>query len=153
MENAAGWLVLRVEGKEPQSFALKEGKNLIGRKTSTTNPDIAISDDIFVSRNHAVVVVKKTNSNSYEYILADNTAELGKPSLNGTYINGQKERVGEQPIKLNDGDTIQIGLTKFVLKAADVAVDAQDAVKLAAKIDYKETVSFPNLNVVLRKKI
>ncbi len=149
----AGWLVLHTEGKEPQSIALKEGKNIIGRKTMTSCPDIAVPDDIFVSRNHAVLVVRKNSANKYEYILADNTEQLGKPSLNGTYINGESERIGEQPVKISDGDTLQVGLTKFVLKAADVAIDAQDAIKLATKLEYKETVEFPNAAVVLRKKI
>ncbi|MCQ2973364.1 MAG: FHA domain-containing protein [Bacteroidales bacterium] len=153
MENqVAGWLVLHTEGKEVISFELKEGKNRIGRKTTQNSPEIFIDGDLFVSRNHAVLVVRKNEKTEYEYIIADNTEIQGKPSLNGTYINGNSERLGESPVKLKDGDTIQIGLTKFVLKTSTVAINAEDAIKLAAKVEYTNTVEFENSQAVLRKR-
>lgn len=151
-DNAAGWLILHTEGKEPQSFALKEGRNRIGRKTSQNFPDVYAVGDLFVSRNHAVLVVKKNERSEYEYIIADNTEIQGAPSLNGTYINGNSERLDDKPVKLKDGDTIQVGITKFVLKTAAVAINAEDAIKLAAKLEYTNTVEFESSQAVLRKR-
>ena len=151
-DNAAGWLILHTEGKESQSFALKEGRNRIGRKTSQNFPDVYAVGDLFVSRNHAVLVVKKNERSEYEYIIADNAEIQGAPSLNGTYINGNSERLGDKPVKLKDGDTIQVGITKFVFKTAAVAISAEDAIKLAAKVEYANTVEFESSQAVLRKR-
>ncbi len=151
-DNAAGWLILHTEGNEPQSFALKEGRNRIGRKTSQNFPDVYAVGDLFVSRNHAVLVVKKNERFEYEYIIVDNAEIQGAPSLNGTYINGNSERLCDKPVKLKDGDTIQVGITKFVLKTATVAINAEDAIKLAAKLEYSNTVEFESSQAVLRKR-
>ncbi len=151
--NPAGWLVLHTEGVEPKTYPLKEGKNRIGRKTSSNIPEVAVENDIYVSRNHAVIVVKKTPQLDYEYIIVDNAEVLGKPSLNGTFINGNSERIGDKPEKLKDGDTIQIGITKFVLQGAKAAVDVEDAVRLTSKLDYAQTVEVFNSGAVLRKRL
>ena len=60
--------------------------------------------------------------------------------------------LGDKPMKLKDGDTIQVGITKFVLKTAAVAINAEDAIKLAAKLDYTTTVEFESSIAVLRKR-
>lgn len=150
-KNAAGWLIVHTEGKEKQSFTLKEGKNRIGRKTSKHTPDVPIDNDIYVSRNHAIIVVRHNDKSEYEYLLVDNAELLGKPSLNGTYLNGDTERIGEKAIRLNDGDTVQVGITKLVLKTAHIAVDVDDAIKLVEKTGYAKTVEFENSQAVLRK--
>ena len=154
MENTpAGWLVLHTEGCEPKTYALKEGKNRIGRKTVTNAPDVPVENDIYVSRNHAMLVVKKAENLDYEYIIADNTELLGKPSLNGTFINGSPERIDEKPVKLKDGDTIQCGITKFVLQSAKAAIDVEDAVKLTSKLGFTPTVEITNSAAILRKRV
>lgn len=154
MENKiAGWLILHTEGRETASYELHVGKNRIGRIATANNPDIPVADDMFVSRNHAVLVVRINDRNQYEYLIADNAEVQGKPSMNGTYINGDTQRLGDQPIKLKDGDTIQVGVTKFVLKTADVAITVDDAVKLTQKLGYTETVDVFKPGVVLRKRV
>ena len=154
MENIpAGWLVLHTEGCEPKTYALKEGKNRIGRKTVSNAPDIPVENDIYVSRNHAMLVVKRLENLDYEYIIADNTELLGKPSLNGTFINGSPERIDEKPVKLKDGDTIQCGVTKFVLQSTKAAIDVENAVKLTSKLDFTPTVQINNSAAILRKRV
>lgn len=140
-ENAAGWLIVHTENKAPENFPLKEGRNLIGRKTSKNNPEIPINDQ-YASRRHALLIVRKTERYEYEYSIADNAEALGKPSLNGTYINGNSTRIAEKSVKLKDGDTIQVGETKLVLKSAKVAVNVEDAIKLVGKTGYQKTVDF-----------
>ena len=89
----------------------------------------------------------------YEYLLADNAEVQGKPSMNGTYINGDTTRLGDKYVFLHDGDTIQVGVTKFVLKTAEVAITVDDAVKLTQKLGYTETVDVSKPGVVLRKRV
>ena len=154
MENTcAGWLVLHTEGCESKTYPLKEGKNRIGRKSLNVMPDVAVENDIYVSRNHAVLVVRRTEGIDYEYLIADNEEVQGKPSLNGTFVNGNPERLGDKPVKLKDGDTIQIGITKFVLQTSKIAVNVEDAVKLTSKLGYEKTVEVYNSGAVLRKRI
>ena len=154
MENKpAGWLILHTEGKESNSYSLHVGKNRIGRVSTANVPDVPVSDDMFVSRSHAVLVVRINDRNQYEYLLADNAEVQGKPSMNGTYVNGDSTRIGDKPVILHDGDTIQVGVTKFVLKTADVAISVDDAVKLIQKLGYVETVDVFKPGVVLRKRI
>jgi pSer/pThr/pTyr-binding forkhead associated (FHA) protein len=154
MENIpAGWLVLHTEGCEPKTYPLREGKNRIGRKTLSNAPEIPVENDIYVSRNHAMLVVKKLQNLEYEYIIADNAELLGKPSLNGTFINGNTERLDEKPVKLKDGDTVQVGITKFVLQSTQAAINVEDAVKLTSKLSYAPTVEITNSAAVLRKRV
>ncbi len=155
MENTtkkAGWLIIHTEGKEKLTYELKEGKNFIGRHTSNNAPDISLQD-VFVSRMHAALVVRITDKYEYEYLLADNAEVLGKPSLNGTFVNGNENRIGNEIVKLADGDTIQVGITKLVLKTSKVAIDVEDAVKLVDKMEYKKTVDIDSHGTVLRTMI
>ena len=154
MENTpAGWLVLHTEGCEPKTYPLKEGRNRIGRKTVSNAPDVPVECDIYVSRNHAMLVVRRLQNLDYEYVIADNAELLGKPSLNGTFVNGNPERLDDKPVTLKDGDTIQIGITKFVLQTAKAAVNVDDAVKLTSKLGYTPTVELTNSAAILRKRV
>ncbi len=146
-KNIAGWLIINTEKSEYTSFDLFEGKNLIGRKTPNYTPDIAL-DDNYVSRKHAVLIVRKNENNFYEYLIADNAELNGKPSSNGTFINGDKQRLGDKVQKIIDGDTIQIGMTKLVLKSANISLDINEATKLVKKQEFQ-----PTINVVKQAKL
>lgn len=155
MENQkkiAGWLITHIEDKEKVAFELKEGKNFIGRHTNKNTPDVSLHD-VFVSRQHAVLVVRTNEKYEYEYFIADNADVQGKPSLNGTFINGNETAIGDEIVKLKDGDTIQVGITKLVLKTSEVAIDVDDAVKLVEKTEYKKTVDFEKSGAVLRTTV
>ncbi len=136
MDNTtAGWLILLSDGSESTHYELHKGKNRIGRQSTLSRPDIPVANDIYVSRNHAVLAVKLTERNTYEYILADNEKVQGKPSTNGTYLNNSKERIDGNPVRLKDGDVIRCGKTSFKLKTTDLQVEAADGVKLAQKVE------------------
>jgi len=152
-EKEAGWLIIHTENKNIETFSLKEGRNLIGRKTTKNTPNISISDN-YVSRHHAVVFVKQNQKYEYEYSIADNAEALGKPSMNGTFVNGNTNRLREKRIPLKDGDTIQIGETKLVLKTTQVAIDVESAIKLVGKTGYEQTVNVrPNKGGLLKTVI
>ena len=81
-------------GRAGESFPMEDDRVAIGR-----SPDAGIFlDDVTVSRNHALLVVR----NDGTYI-----DDLG--SLNGTYVN--RSRIESQ--KLEDGDEIQVGKYKL----------------------------------------
>jgi len=147
----AGWLVIHTEGTEHTSFELVIGKNIIGRKTPNYSPDIAL-DDVFASRVHANIIVKINENNFYEYYVADNeTINNGKPSMNGTFVNGSNTKLGEKPQQIIDGDTIQVGQTKLVLKAAKININVEEAIRLVKKQEYQTTVDFVNQSKLSKK--
>lgn len=149
----AGWLILGGAGQEQASYELHVGKNRIGRTSKLSHPDIPIQNDKYASRNHAILVVRISERNVYEYLIVDNAQLLGKPSTNGTFVNGAQKRIGDQPVMLKNGDRIKCGATEFTLKTTDIAVEVEDGVKLAQRLG--ETVVNTNMapGVVLRRKV
>ena len=136
-----GWLIVHTEGEEHKVYELFYGKNIIGRPTENFKPDVPV-DDPYVSRRHAVIEVKTNQYNFNEFFISDNDeVNEGKKSTNGTYINANTERISE-PVKIIDGDTIQIGETKLVLKTSDINYTVEEALKLVKRQEYKTTVDF-----------
>lgn len=132
-----GWLVVHDENTRPQTYLLKYGKNIVGRKSDAKPCDVMIeSEDGYMSRNHCVVEVQRNRAGVYEYVLS----EVG--STNGTFINADAEKrmkPGDE-IYLADGDTVQIGRTKVVLKTLRTAKDAADAGKIVRNNPVSHTV-------------
>ncbi len=95
VEEAGAALVIRSGGgRAGESFTIDQDRMSIGR-----TPDAAVFlDDVTVSRNHALLVLRKDG----HYI-----DDLG--SLNGTYVN--RRRIESH--KLADGDEIQVGKYKL----------------------------------------
>lgn len=95
VERAGAALVIRSGGgRAGESFPMTEDRVAIGR-----SPDAGVFlDDVTVSRNHALLVVRN------EGTFID---DLG--SLNGTYVN--RKRIESQ--HLEDGDEIQVGKYKL----------------------------------------
>lgn len=84
-----------------QAIALEAAAYSVGR--DLTNAIVLDFDT--VSRQHAILLrVPVPSTNQYRYRLVDGNAD-GKPSTNGTFING-KRCLSEQ---LNHGDTILFG--------------------------------------------
>jgi hypothetical protein len=109
---APGWIFVHDENTPKQSFDLKTGKNIIGRKSSVS-VDIPIdTTDDYMSRRHCIIEVVKKLEGNYDFLLSDYKA------LNGTFINGiaKKRLKTEDIILLNDGDTVQLGMTKMVFR-------------------------------------
>ncbi|MBN2894089.1 MAG: FHA domain-containing protein [Bacteroidales bacterium] len=149
-KKVAGWLIVHTEGTEHVNYELYEGKNIIGRSTPNFSPDIPL-DDTYVSRKHAVMIVRLNENNFYEYYIADNDEVNGKPSMNGTFVNGKTERIGKSAVKMIDGDTVQIGVTKFVLKSTEISIDIEEAIKLVKKQEYQTTVDFVTQSKLYKK--
>lgn len=94
-----GWLVI-VEGNQiGRDFRIIPGLNTIGRDKDNTI--VIDNQDKSISRNRHCLVEYDMKNNNY-YI------ERGG---NNTYLNG--DRVGGEGVKLNSGDTIEIGETKL----------------------------------------
>lgn len=148
----AGWLTLNPGMPDSRTYELHVGKNRIGRVSKLSRPDIAISGDMMVSRNHAILAVKINERNVYEYWIADNEQSLGKPSTNGTFINNSPQRMDGKPQRLNDGDTIRCGHQILQLKTATYSVEADEGVKLAQKVAEQQTYN-NRQGAVLRQKI
>jgi hypothetical protein len=93
---------------EKMEFALKEGENIIGRPSKKgMPPDVPLADaDRFVSRRHAMVVVKGS-----KYLLHD----MG--SANGSYLNNERlQPLTYYPLK--DGDVIEIEGRRLIINIA-----------------------------------
>ncbi|MCB1325009.1 MAG: FHA domain-containing protein [Spirochaetales bacterium] len=115
-----GWLIVHSEGLEATEFVLHYGQNSIGAGRGDTRPDIAIDDDLFVSREHAVLEVTWEETHVL-FVLTDGPGNGPRqsPSLNGTFVNGRPSRISPtERRQIEHGDTIQIGRTKLALRSA-----------------------------------
>lgn len=140
-----GWLIVKDEVTATQTFILRKGINTIGRLSKARPADIMVdTDDEYVSRPHCTIEVKIGKSGMVEYVLQDGVAQPDgswKNSLNGTYLNGQEPRLSEfDRIYLNDGETVQIGVTKLVLKSYELSATLQQAYRQVEDMDYERTV-------------
>lgn len=107
------WLIVHTENKQTESFSLREGVTFIGRKKKEDGSAcIVLHDDPFVSRTHAFVKLKCIGGD-VQVALYD--GDGSKQSVNGIFLNGRETRIHQQ-CALQEGDTVQIGTTKLVLK-------------------------------------
>lgn len=136
-ENELGWIVVHDENTESQVYSLKIGKNTIGRKSESVKVDIGIeTTDKYMSRNHCAIEVNPNRRGGYDYILSNSE------NKNGVYINADREKKlkSESLIFLEDGNTIQIGRTKIVLKIPDFAANKDIARQKVVDMDYNQTI-------------
>lgn len=140
-----GWLVVHDENAPPQTHALRIGRQVIGRKSMSKPCDVMIDTaDSYMGRNHCIIEVKPNRSGGYEFFLSDVKMTNGIPeqmSTNGTFINAAPTPLKPKDlVYLNDGDTIQIGQTKVVLKTLQSSVSADEAKSTVEGSDYMPTV-------------
>ena len=85
-----------------QVFPLYEGRNIVGREQSC---DIALTSDDKVSSKHLVLLWR-----------AGEGIQWGEDQMssNGTFVNGE---FASEKFKLNNGDVLLVGNTKFVYLA------------------------------------
>ncbi|MEN9610639.1 MAG: Inner rane component of cytoplasmic domain [Bacteroidota bacterium] len=94
-----------------RTFALKLGKNFIGRRADN---DVVLDQDEHISRRHAVVEVFATPNANWRYIVYD-IGNLGETqSKNGIYVGSRRLSTFEQ-LNLVSGNTFQLGDTKLSL--------------------------------------
>lgn len=108
------YLVVHTENKQTKSFPLLEGDTIIGRVEMIGENCIVIKDDEFVSRVHCFININYSKEGLITQIVDNGRFNNSKPSLNGTYYNGNPKRIKFQNLK--NGDTVQIGMTKLVYK-------------------------------------
>lgn len=140
-----GWLIVHDENAPSQTHTLRLGRQVIGRLNSSSPCDIMInSQDVFMSRNHCVLEVKPNRSGGFDYLLSDRKTSGGTPenmSTNGTFVNAiAKPLQPNDVVYLNDGDTIQMGTTKAIIKTIKTVANAQDATRIVQDSDYTPTV-------------
>ena len=140
-----GWLVVHDENAVQQTHPLRIGRQVIGRKSVSRPCDIMIeTDDPYMGRNHCILEVKPSRSGSYEFFISDVKMTSGAPeqmSTNGTFINAHPTALKPKDmVYLKDGDTIQMGQTKVVIKTLISAATATDASRIVQDTDYMPTV-------------
>jgi pSer/pThr/pTyr-binding forkhead associated (FHA) protein len=98
--------VLTVQSKQGiQQFSLKEGVNLIGRKSDKGTAEIKLADQ-YVSREHAKVYVENRAGKIYLSI-----EDVG--SLNGTFNKSKAKLKTALKYPFTTGDYFIVGLTKI----------------------------------------
>jgi len=140
---SVGWLIVKDELTDTQTFTLQLGTNTIGRQSARRpSTHVIVTRDEYMSRPHCTIEVRMGKLGP-EYILRDGAVIDGawKSSLNGTYLNGKEPRLSQyDQFFLEDGDTIQIGETKLVLKAGTSVASQQQAAQAVEAMDYERTV-------------
>jgi pSer/pThr/pTyr-binding forkhead associated (FHA) protein len=143
-EDEIGWLIIHDENTDSYTFDLRKGINRIGRNSDTTDQDVNIrikTQDRFMSRHHCDIEVRwKSGKNVYEYVLSDKAYQRKKASANGTFVNAGRQLSPRDEILLNDGDTIQVGRTKLVLKLHSTVGNLQEAESWVREMDYFKTI-------------
>ncbi|WP_215239383.1 FHA domain-containing protein [Dyadobacter helix] len=130
-----GWIVVHDEFTPEQTFPLKIGKNRIGRYSPDKPCEVMIkTNDTFMSRNHSVIEVKEKADGKLIYIISD----IG--STNGTFINALRRLSEYDKIILLDGDTVQLGRTKIVLKTKESTQSSSEASRKVKREGYMKTV-------------
>ena len=94
-----------------------------------------------MSRHHCDIEVRqKISVGGYEYILSDRDYGGKRAAANGTFLNARKRLTPMDELSLQDGDTIQVGRTKLVLKMPSIAQNAQDAADRVRQTDFFQTI-------------
>ncbi|HEV3250826.1 MAG TPA: FHA domain-containing protein [Puia sp.] len=144
LPEAVGWLIRHTENQSVKRFPVYPGKNFLGRTPQPgLKPFIQIEEDPFVSRVHAALYVEEAAP--YVFYISDTASSNGgKASKNGTYVNGSEDRINTK-VKLNDRDTVQIGVTKFVLRFKNA--NLKRMIEEVEGSDYMHTVAIDVRNL------
>ena len=142
-----GWIVVHDENTKVQTYDLKLGRHLVGRKSTSLPCEIMIdTTDRYMHRNHFYITVEKRQG-KYVYLIESH--EMSAKG-NGTYIDTQKRsnnnehvmkrlNLGEQ-FFLEDGALIQAGRTKIVLKTCATASTKEEATSIVSMGSITKTV-------------
>ena len=143
-EDEIGWLIIHDEHTETYTFDLRKGINRIGRHSETTDQDVNIrikTQDRYMSRHHCDIEVRwESGRNVYEYVLSDKAYQRKPASSNGTFVNAGRRLSIRDEILLKDGDTVQVGRTKLVLKLPSAVSNLQEAESWVRESDFFKTI-------------
>ncbi len=144
-----GWLLVDTTQSQvtPTVLSLRLGPNTIGRQSTLSPSDLMLTTaDETMSRQHCTLEVRINRTGTVDYILQDGAQrpEGWKNSLNGTFVNGSKTRLGEYDrIYLNEGNVIQIGQVQLTLKTLQLTEALRQSYRRAGPADMQETVIKP----------
>ncbi|GAB3976140.1 hypothetical protein GCM10028806_35030 [Spirosoma terrae] len=135
IEQEVAWIIVHDEHTAAQTFPLKLGKNILGRFSPDKPCDVMIkTNDVFMSRNHSLIEVMRRPDNVLIFTISDIS------STNGTFINAVRKLSKFDKLILKDGDTIQLGKTKVVLKTRQSTQNSTDATENVKREAYTKTV-------------
>jgi hypothetical protein len=142
VEVKAGWLIVHMKDTKAITYDLLLGTNVIGRPTNDNDVDIPIEGDAFLSRKHMTINVSSDASNNLTCELLDSGfAGNQKPSTNGTFINGNENRLAAgDKYTLKNNDSIQIGETVVVFRSVYEDLNVQDAATAVMDLDYTQVI-------------
>ena len=91
-----------------QSFQLHLGRNLVGRKSNSSNADVQIpTDDLQMSREHAVVNIARIADGSLRVLIRNLKGNVS------TSVKGMKLEDGDEVV-LTNGAELKLGQTLIV---------------------------------------
>ena len=94
---------------EGRRYELQEGNNIVGRKSKISTADVQLEvADLYISRQNAVVKVRKTGNNLLVTI-------ANHKNLNPIKV-GAVILLDDDEVVLENGDEFTMGLTKMTLK-------------------------------------
>ncbi len=101
---------------ELQYYDLKEGINVIGRKSQGSSADVQLQmgDNRCTSREHLNIEVREIPGIGYVHY-----ASLYKEQVNDTFINDEKLLYGDK-IKLSDGDILKFPNTEVIFEISEI---------------------------------
>lgn len=104
-------LVNNTLGSKKQSFLIKFGENIVGRKTKGNTIDIPIeTNDRFMGRKHCIIVARERNDSKSLYYTLKELDAKNKIILNGRLVESDEE------ILLAKGDELILGTTKILFE-------------------------------------
>lgn len=93
-----------------EEYSLQEGRNVVGRKASSSTATVQISTaDRYMSRQHVVITVTTLPDGSLKVVLCNDQ------NKNATLVDGQVIDAGDA-IRLIDGNSITMGKTTVTFK-------------------------------------
>ena len=142
---------LRVEAAQlsatPPVLSLRLGLNRVGRQSTLAPSELMIvTADETISRQHCTLEVRINRAGTVDYILQDGSQQPDgwKSSLNGTFLNGSKTRLGEYDrIYLTEGSVIQIGQVTLTLETLQLTEALRQQYRRAGPPDMQETMIKP----------
>ena len=144
VDDRIGWLIIHDEFTPTYTFDLRKGVNRIGRESETTDQDVSVriaTQDQYMSRHHCDIEARwHSVKNVYEYVLSDKEYQRKPHSKNGTFVNGSSRLTRRDEVLLDDGDTVQVGRTKLVLKLPSSHRQKQDAESSVREMDFFKTI-------------
>ena len=95
---------------EEQPYFLEEGRNIVGRKGTTSKATVQIAtEDRYMSRQHCSITVTTLPDGTKKAVLSN------YQNKNLTSVDGQEIETGDE-IRLTNGDRITMGHTTVVFK-------------------------------------